>query len=129
LLKLAFRLRLHAFLVDHDVLISHSVELRTMHANGVYVIYPHSEAIMGKIGRAKLFWSGRSQAVRLPKTFRFEGEEVSIRREGAAVILEPVPKRAWPAGYWESFGPVDDEFKVPDPLPPSQHRDTMLALH
>ena len=40
---------------------------------------------------AKLFWSGRSQAVRLPKAFRFEGEAVRIRRHGSAVILEPVP--------------------------------------
>ena len=39
---------------------------------------------------AKLFWTGRSQAVRLPKEFRFEGEEVRIRRQGDAVILEPV---------------------------------------
>ena len=38
----------------------------------------------------KLFWSGRSQAVRLPKEFRMEGTEVRIRRQGAAVILEPV---------------------------------------
>jgi len=40
--------------------------------------------------KAKLFWSGRSQAVRLPKDFRFRGEEVRIRRRGSAVILEPV---------------------------------------
>lgn len=40
--------------------------------------------------RAKLFCSGRSQAVRLPKEFRMEGAEVRIRRQGAAVILEPV---------------------------------------
>jgi len=39
---------------------------------------------------AKLFWTGRSQAVRLPKEFRFEGEEVRIRRQGQSVILEPV---------------------------------------
>jgi antitoxin VapB len=39
---------------------------------------------------AKLFWSGRSQAVRLPKDFRFRGGEVRIRRHGNAVILEPV---------------------------------------
>jgi antitoxin VapB len=41
--------------------------------------------------RAKIFWSGRSQAVRLPKEYRFEGTEVRIRRRGDAVILEPVP--------------------------------------
>ena len=40
--------------------------------------------------RAKLFTHGGSQAVRLPKAFRFEGAEVTVRREGHAVILEPV---------------------------------------
>lgn len=40
---------------------------------------------------AKLFWTGRSQAVRLPKDFRFDGEAVRIRRHGASVILEPLP--------------------------------------
>jgi antitoxin VapB len=39
---------------------------------------------------AKLFWSGRSQAVRLPKAFRLPGEQVRIRRHGNAVILEPL---------------------------------------
>jgi antitoxin VapB len=39
---------------------------------------------------AKIFWSGRSQAVRLPKEFRFSTELVHIRRHGNAVILEPV---------------------------------------
>jgi len=51
--------------------------------------------------RAKIFTNGRSQAVRLPKEFRFEGKEVAIRKEGHAVILEPVAKRKWPAGYWQ----------------------------
>ena len=37
---------------------------------------------------AKLFWTGRSQAVRLPKEYRFEGKEVRIRRENGKVILE-----------------------------------------
>jgi antitoxin VapB len=39
---------------------------------------------------AKIFWTGRSQAVRLPKEFRFDGDEVRIRRHGNAVILEPM---------------------------------------
>ena len=38
---------------------------------------------------AKLFMNGRSQAVRLPKEFRFEGEEVFIKKVGDAVILIP----------------------------------------
>jgi antitoxin VapB len=45
---------------------------------------------------AKLFWSGRSQAVRLPKDFRFKGDEVRIRRHGNAVIIEPMDEDwAW----------------------------------
>jgi len=40
---------------------------------------------------AKLFWNGRSQAVRLPKEFRFEGDRVRIRRMGSGILLEPVP--------------------------------------
>ena len=39
---------------------------------------------------AKLFWNGRSQAVRLPKEFRFEGDRVRVSRMGAGVLLEPM---------------------------------------
>jgi len=41
---------------------------------------------------AKLFKNGESQAVRLPKEFRFEGEEVFIKRAGDAVVLFPKAK-------------------------------------
>jgi antitoxin VapB len=43
---------------------------------------------MGSI--AKLFRNGRSQAVRLPMEYRFEGEVVKIRRVGKGVLLEPM---------------------------------------
>ena len=43
-----------------------------------------------KKNSAKVFWSGRSQAVRLPKDFRLDAEEVRIRRHGNALILEPL---------------------------------------
>jgi antitoxin VapB len=57
---------------------------------------------------AKVFWSGRSQAVRLPKQFRFETSEVRIRRHGAAVILEPVAQDwAW---LDQVVGGVDEDF-------------------
>ena len=51
---------------------------------------------------AKLFMNGRSQAVRLPAEFRFEGAEVEIRRdpETGEVILSPKPKRT---GSWDEF--------------------------
>ena len=43
--------------------------------------------------RAKLFTHGGSQAVRLPKEFRFEGAEVEVSREGDTVLLKPVRRR------------------------------------
>lgn len=39
--------------------------------------------------QAKLFQNGQSQAVRLPKDFRFEGDRVAIKRVGRAVVLLP----------------------------------------
>ena len=56
---------------------------------------------------AKVFMTGRSQAVRLPKAYRFEGTEVRIRREGRAVILEPV-EDDW--GWLKNMAPIDDDF-------------------
>ena len=46
---------------------------------------------------AKIFQNGRSQAVRLPKEFRFKGKEVFIYREGSKVILSEKPHS------WEDF--------------------------
>ena len=45
---------------------------------------------MGKTGIARLFRNGRSQAVRLPQEFRFEGDRVRIRKTGRGVLLEPL---------------------------------------
>lgn len=57
---------------------------------------------------AKVFWSGRSQAVRLPRAYRVDGREVRIRRRGRAIVLEPVPDR------WDWLdalaGEVDEDF-------------------
>ncbi len=68
------------------------------------------------IHRAKLFKNGGSQAVRLPKEFRFEGEEILIRKEGDALILEPV-ERGWSKRFLKTFGTPR---KVPPLLPPRE---------
>lgn len=70
---------------------------------------------------AKVFWSGRSQAVRLPKEFRFEVGEVSIQRRGSAVILEPVPE-SW--DWLDALvGEVDQDFEqAAHEEPPQQER-------
>jgi antitoxin VapB len=61
---------------------------------------------------ARVFTTGRSQAVRLPKEFRFNSDTVLVHREGNAVILEPAHE--WPEGYVESFAGLPDEFERPD---------------
>ena len=69
--------------------------------------------------RAKLFRTGGSQAVRLPKKYRFEGtDEVWIRREGASVILEPAP-REWTRAFLDVAGSCPD-FPPPAPDPPPE---------
>jgi len=64
-----------------------------------------------KSQRAKVFWTGRSQAVRLPKEFRFRGDSVLVRRRGEAVILEPAEE--WPEDYVASFTGVPEDFARP----------------
>lgn len=57
---------------------------------------------------AKVFWSGGSQAVRLPKGFALGAMEVRIRRNGHAIILEPIASDwAWLDAL---LGPLDDDF-------------------
>ena len=57
---------------------------------------------------AKIFWSGRSRAVRLPKDLRFDTDRVRIRRQGDAVILEPIA-HDW-AWLDKVVGPLGDDF-------------------
>lgn len=54
---------------------------------------------------AKLFMSGRSQAVRLPKALRFEGEEVIVKRFGNGVLLLPAE------APWHAIREALDEFE------------------
>ena len=62
---------------------------------------------------AKVFANGRSQAVRLPKAFRFAAKEVSVRREGEAVVLEPIKGRVWPRDLWRKIRIADRAFVRP----------------
>jgi antitoxin VapB len=57
---------------------------------------------------AKLFMNGQSQAVRLPKEFRFEGTEVLIKRVGSAVVLLPIA-RSWESTS-ASLGQFSEDF-------------------
>jgi antitoxin VapB len=68
---------------------------------------------MGAHKTAKLFTHGGSQAVRLPKEFRFDGGEVRIRKEGDKVILEPL-HRDW-AAIWAEIDHLREEAGEPFP--------------
>lgn len=52
---------------------------------------------------AKLFKNGNSQAVRLPKEFRFEGDEVLIAREGNKVVLKAKKEKKKKKMNWHDF--------------------------
>lgn len=55
---------------------------------------------------AKIFQTGRSQAVRLPKAFRFNSEEVAIKRFGNGVLLLPIENP------WDMMQDALSEFEV-----------------
>lgn len=63
---------------------------------------------------AKIFTTGRSQAVRLPKAFRFTTDEVTIERQGDAVILRP--KFATKEDWWAEMEKILASFEGMEPI-------------
>jgi virulence-associated protein VagC len=59
---------------------------------------------------AKLFRTGGSQAVRLPKEFRLEGSEAYIFQEGDRIVLLPKKKKEWPPRFFQSIRIADSKF-------------------
>lgn len=82
------------------------------------------EMTMKEIATAKLFKNGNSQAIRLPKQFRFEGDEVLIHREGKKLVVEPKKQKK---SKWTSFFANDtivpDDFLAERRNTPPQKRD------
>ena len=79
---------------------------------------------------AKLFRHGGSQAVRLPKDFRFAGTEVLIEKHGDDVVLKPVPLpklRSFVeiARYLAESFPGGEEFPEPPPRPKAHERSIL----
>jgi antitoxin VapB len=72
---------------------------------------------------AKLFKNGESQAVRLPKEFRFTGDEVLIKRVGSAVVLLPKAK-SWDT-LLGSLDKFSSDFMEEREQPPVQPRETL----
>lgn len=70
---------------------------------------------------ARLFRNGQSQAVRLPKEFRFQGDRVFIKRVGNAVVLIPY-QEPWETLY-ESLDLFSDDFMEDREQPAQQQRE------
>jgi len=73
---------------------------------------------------AKLFKNGQSQAVRLPKEFRFEGTQVFIKRVGNAVLLLP-EQNSW-QGLFDSLSLFSDDFMEVREQPEQQDREKIF---
>jgi antitoxin VapB len=74
---------------------------------------------------AKLFQNGKSQAVRLPKEFRFGSDRVYIKRVGNAVILLPY-KSSWDT-LLESLAQFSSDFMSERRQPPTQERENAFT--
>ena len=74
---------------------------------------------------AKLFKNGQSQAVRLPKEFRFEGDHVFIKKEGNLVLLIP-EKKTWDP-LIKSLGKFSNDFMSERTQPETQKREELFG--
>lgn len=72
---------------------------------------------------AKLFQTGRSQAVRLPKAFRFDGRQVFVKRVGNAVVLMP-ETNSWDL-LFEASEEFSQDFMTDRNQPEIQNRPTL----
>jgi len=71
--------------------------------------------------QAKLFQNGQSQAVRLPKEFRFAGDSVTIKRVGKAVVLLPHDE-PWET-LFDALGQFSADFMEERNQPPAEERE------
>jgi antitoxin VapB len=85
----------------------------------MFNIYPGSQSMK----TARLFANGQSQAVRLPKEFRFEGDFVYVKKSGDAVVLLPAK------GIWnslvESLDKFSDDYMSERDQPGEQEREAL----
>jgi antitoxin VapB len=77
----------------------------------------------GAVAEAKVFMTGRSQAVRLPKEYRVAGDSVYVKRLGNGILLLPKTGDRW-AGLFAAL----DQFPRDFPLPRDRRRQVRAGL-
>jgi len=85
----------------------------------VYTIYIYYMEVLMKT--AKLFQNGQSQAVRLPKEFRFKDDYVFVKKSGNVVVLIP-SRNSWDT-LVHSLGKFSDDFMAERKQPKLQKRE------
>ena len=102
-------------------MLSHKLLPNPVHVSLEKYIPPVYTAFMTT---AKIFPTGRSQAVRLPKEFRLKGKEVFIARMGAAIVLMP-QNQAWDV-LFDACGAGSQDFMEDREQPPVQKRSLAI---
>jgi virulence-associated protein VagC len=81
-----------------------------------------------RVVETRVFRSGNSDAVRLPKRFGLAGRRVRLYlTSGDRVVIEPKTARRWPAGFLASFGRVTSDFEAGHLPPVSGAEDARAA--
>ena len=79
------------------------------------------------VAETRVFRSGNSDAVRIPKRFGLTGRNVRLYRvAGDRVVIELKSRRRWPPGFLSSFGGLTEDFE-PDRLPPHRPEEDARA--
>jgi virulence-associated protein VagC len=74
---------------------------------------------------AEIVWANGFQLVKLPEEFHLEGDSVFIRRQGDAIVLEPVRPATWPRDFFDQIRIDDPAFARPPQgqMPPAPSLD------
>jgi len=74
---------------------------------------------------AEIVRANGAQLVKLPEEFHLDGDTVSIRRQGQAIVLEALKPATWPAGFFERIRIDDPAFARPPQgeVPPAPKLD------
>ena len=80
--------------------------------------------------KLKVFKSGNSAALRLPKDLGFEpGEEVHATVEGGSLVLRHTDPAGWPAGYFQSWEALSPEVEAPRGSAPGTRAHRLERLY